>query len=53
MPASVFSKASPNLSDGNGAGHDTLGIERSVTTTAGASYTLSIDYAVSVFSAPS
>ena len=34
-----------NLNDGNGAGHDTLGIERSVTTTAGASYTLSFDYA--------
>jgi len=34
-----------NLNNGNGSGHDTLGIERSVTTTAGASYTLSFDYA--------
>ncbi|UUZ69420.1 tandem-95 repeat protein [Polaromonas sp. P2-4] len=34
-----------NLNDGNGAGHDTLGIERSVTTNAGATYTLSFDYA--------
>jgi VCBS repeat-containing protein len=34
-----------SLNDGNGNGHDTLGIERSVETRAGATYTLSFDYA--------
>lgn len=34
-----------SLNDGTGAGHDTLGIERNVATQAGATYTLSFDYA--------
>jgi hypothetical protein len=34
-----------SLNDGNGRGHQTLGIERSIATQAGATYTLAFDYA--------